>query len=264
MRYEFSQTAVSTEQTAQTVLQCLARLPQKRPLDDDAHDPLWGFSGDTVLYSGETDPARTLKEVAADGTGQPQVVLESKLSVRASSWSGDGRLLALAVRGPDLNDDIWVLARDSGSEPRPFLDSRFAERYPAFSPDGRWLAYASEESGRWEVYVRPYPGPGGRIQVSNEGGTEPLWSGDGRELFFRSSDTMMAVSVNREDGSVFGRPRALFADPHLRSSNISPDVHGYDVAPDGSRFLMVQQDDAGVVNHDLRVVVGWLDSLDLE
>ena len=232
--------------------------------DDDTHDPLWGFSGDTVLYSGGTDPARSLKEVAADGTGQPQVVLESKPSIRAASWSGDGRLLALAVRGPDLNDDIWVLDKDSDSEPSPFLDTRFAERYPAFSPDGRWIAYASEESGRWEVYVRPYPGPGGRIQVSNGGGTEPLWSGDGRELFFRSSDTMMAVSFKHDGGVIFGRPQPLFADPYLRSSNISPDVHGYDVMPDGSRFLLIQQDDQGVLNLDLRVVVGWLRSLDLD
>ncbi len=232
--------------------------------DEDTHDPLWGFSGDTVLYSGGSDPVRALKEVAADGTGQPKPVLETEKSIRASSWSGDGQLLALAVRGADLNDDIWVLDEASGSEPTPFLDTRFAERYPAFSPDGRWLAYASEESGRWEVYVRPYPGPGGRIQVSNGGGLEPLWSGDGRELFFRTSDTMMVVPVKVDHGLVFDRPKPLFADPYLRSSNISPDVHAYDVTPDGSRFLMIQQDDQGALNPDLRVVIGWLDSLELK
>ena len=232
--------------------------------DEDTHDPLWGFSGDTVLYSGGTDPSRTLKEAAADGTGKPQAVFESELSIRAASRSRDGRLLALGVRGADLNDDIWVLDKDSGSEPIPFLESRYAERYPSFSPDGRWLAYGSEESGRWEVYVRPYPGPGGRIQVSNGGGFEPLWSGNGRELFFRTSDTMMAVSVQEKDGLVFGRPETLFADPYLRSSNISPDVHGYDVMPDGSRFLMIEQDIRGALNPDLRVVIGWLESLELE
>ena len=232
--------------------------------DEDTHDPLWGLSGDTVLYSGGTDPARTLKVVAADGTGQPRPVLDLEQSIRAASWSGDGRLLALGVRSADLNDDIWVLDEDAGPEPKPFLDSRFSERYPAFSPDGQWIAYASEESGSWEVYVRPYPGPGGRVQISNGGGFEPLWSGNGRELFFRTSDTMMAVTVQRDDGLIFGRPEPLFEDPYLRSSNISPDVHGYDVMPDGSRFLMIQQDDQGVLNFDLRVVVGWLDSLDLD
>jgi hypothetical protein len=164
----------------------------------------------------------------------------------------------------NLNDDIWVLDADVGPEPKPFLHSRFAERYPAFSPDGRWLAYASDESGRWEVFVRPYPGTGGRIQVSTGGGLEPRWSGDGGELFFRAENRMMVVSVTDDGDLVFGRPQPLFEDHYLRPSKISADVHSYDVSADGSRFLMIQRDDQGAVNADLKVVLGWLDSLDLE
>jgi serine/threonine-protein kinase len=230
--------------------------------EDDAHDPLWHPTGDSVLYAGDIEPTRVLFQVLADGTGTPTPLAEAAISLRAASWSGDGRLLALGARGPTLNDDIWVLDPDVDPEPRPFLDSRFGERFPAFSPDGRWFAYTSDQSGRWEVYVRPYPGPGGRIQVSIEGGSEPLWSGDGRELFYRTSDQMMVVSVDDTDGLDFSRPRMVFTDPYLRPSQISADVHSYDVSPDGSRFLMIQRDSEGLLDADLHVVIGWLDTLD--
>ena len=232
--------------------------------DEDTHDPLWDPSGDTVLFSGGQDPMRPLERVTADGSGGPQTVIEGDRSFRAASWSADGRLLALGVRGEDLNNDIWVLDTASGSEPKPFLDSRFSERFPAFSPDGAWLAYSSDESGRWEVYVRPYPGPGGRIQVSNEGGVEPRWKGDGSELYFRGNDKMIAVSVTRNNGLSFGRPHPLFDDVFVGSSKISPDVHTYDVTPDGSRFVMIEYEDEGILNPDLRVAIGWRDSLKLD
>jgi serine/threonine-protein kinase len=157
-----------------------------------------------------------------------------------------------------------VLDTASDSEPKPFLDSRFSERFPAFSPDGAWLAYSSDESGRWEVYVRPYPGPGGRIQVSNEGGVEPRWKGDSSELYFRGNDKMIAVSVTRNNGLSFGRPHPLFDDVFVGSSKISPDVHTYDVTPDGSRFVMIEYEDEGILNPDLRVAIGWRDNLNLD
>jgi serine/threonine-protein kinase len=233
--------------------------------DEDTHDPLWHPSGEAVVYAGGLEPTRELHRIAADGTGSPELVAGGDVSLRAASWSGDGRLLALGARGTDLDDDIWVIDTVRGREPHAFLDSRFSERFPAFSPDGAWLAYASDESGRWEIYVRPYPGPGGRVQVSSDGGLEPLWSGDARELYYRTSSSMMAVPVGQDDGGLaFGRPQTLFDDPYMRPSKISPDVHSYDVAPDGSRFLMIQRNDQGAANPELRAVIGWLDSLNLD
>jgi Tol biopolymer transport system component len=229
--------------------------------EDDTHDPLWHQNGNAVLYAGDSEPKRVLYQVPADGTGSPTPITEADMSLRASSWSSDGARLALAAQDPSLNHDIWVLDTDIDPEARPFLDSRFAERYPVFSPDGQWLAYASDESGRWEVYVRPYPGPGGRLQVSIGGGSEPRWSGDGRELYYRTSTEMMAVSVSYENDLDFGRPRVLFSDTYLQPSQVSADVHSYDVSPDGSRFLMIQRSDEGVVDADLRVVTGWVDTL---
>ncbi len=232
--------------------------------DDDTHDPLWDVDGRSVIYAGDDDTSRILFRVPADGTGAPTLVADAPISLRAASWTGDGRRLALSAIGADRNYDIWVLDTDISPDPKPFLETRFLERYPAFSPDGRWIAYGSDESGHWEVYVRPYPGPGGKVQVSSGGGQEPLWSRDGRELFFRTETSMMAVPVREDVGLVFGRPEALFDDPYLRPSLISDDVHSYDVSRDGSSFLMVRPDDEGLGNADLRVVIGWFDSLGLE
>jgi len=123
------------------------------------------------------------------------------------------------------------------------MNSRFAERDPEFSPDGHWMAYVSDESGRHEVYVRPFPGPGGKKQISNEGGTEPLLSRNGKQLFYRWSPQGQVWTVDVQSGSGFAvtKPRLLFAKAGYASS---PVVNRYwDVSPDGQHFLMVKQED---------------------
>ena len=127
----------------------------------------------------------------------------------------------------------------------PFLNSRFSETYPEISPDGHWIAYASDESGRDEVYVQPFPGPGGKWQISNEGGAEPLWSRDGRELFYRQSwqqrESQVSV-VDVQTGPVFsaGKPRLLFAAQGY--VGMSP-IRTWDISPDGKRFLVVKMEE---------------------
>ena len=111
-----------------------------------------------------------------------------------NSWSPDGQLLAFVEINPTTGLDIWVL-RMGDRKAQPFLRTQFNESAPQFSPDGRWLVYTSNESGRTEVYVQPYPGPGGKWQISTEGGTEPVWNRNGRELFYRTGDKMMAVGA---------------------------------------------------------------------
>jgi eukaryotic-like serine/threonine-protein kinase len=128
---------------------------------------------------------------------------------------------------------------------RPFLETPFTEQWAEFSPDGRWLAYGSDESGRPEVYVRPYPGPGRRETVSTNGGTRPAWARGGRELFYtepHSDGTIAMMAVDVTPGPTFGagRPRKLFAGRY--SQTVS--VRSYDVTGDGNRFLMVQTDHA--------------------
>jgi eukaryotic-like serine/threonine-protein kinase len=119
----------------------------------------------------------------------------------------------------------------------PLLNSRFSELYPEFSPDGRWIAYTSNESKRSEVYVQPFPGPGPKHQVSTEGGTEPAWGRDGRQLFYRWQDQLWIVDGLTTGGFTAGKPRLLFEKSGYSSG--SP-VRSYDLSFDGKRFLMVK------------------------
>jgi Tol biopolymer transport system component len=169
------------------------------------------------------------------------------------SWSADGRHLAFAERKPGAQRDIWILPVDA--EPAPFVLTPFDEWSPAFSPKGEWLAYVSNESGRNEVYVQPYPGPGGKWLISTDGGTEPAWSHDGKELFYRRDGRMFAVSVESTPQFSASRPRLLFDGP-FETTDAS---RNYDVLPDG-RFLMVRGGIADVPQR-LYVALGWLDEL---
>ena len=142
-----------------------------------------------------------------------------------------------------------------------FTRTRAADGAPQLSPDGRWMAYASEESGRREIYVQAYPGPGGRWQISSDGGNEPLWSASGRELFYRSGDRMMAVDISTVREFLAGKPRKLFEGSYVRAAGGYVRAQ-YDVSPDGQRFLMlkaVEQITAPLTQ--IHVVLNWSDEL---
>ena len=128
---------------------------------------------------------------------------------------------------------------------------------PRFSPDARWLAYVSDESGGYEVYVRPYPGPGGKVQVSTGGGQHPLWSRDGKELFYRTGQKWMSAAVTLGPEFTAEKPRLLFERAHLMAG-----AAPYDVSPDGQRFLVLErtEPDIAPVTH-LNVVLNWFEEL---
>ena len=185
--------------------------------------------------------------------GTPKRVLERRFGQWADSWGGpDGRSL-IFDDGPGYSRDLWVLP--FGGEARPLVaDPKFNERGGAFSPDGTSFAFISNMSGRDEVYVDPFPGPGQRVQISSDGGLQPVWSRDGRELFYRQGDTLMAVPVQFRPfhaGAPQKRldmPRALYGlDPYRPE---------YDVAADG-RILTVRRD--GVP--EIHVVLNWAEEL---
>src|SRR5262249_23503679 len=136
-------------------------------------------------------------------------------------------------------------------KPQSFLDNSVSRGDLQFSPDGKWVAYESSEGGRSQIYVVPYPGPGGRSQVSTDGGTQPRWNKNGRELFFRSGAKMMAVAV--ETGATFRAGAA-----HVLFEKAAGD---YDVAPDGRRFLMLKPTPAAGDAGELHVIVNWFDDL---
>jgi hypothetical protein len=155
-------------------------------------------------------------------------------------------------QNPKTGSDISVLSLDSGRARRPFLFSPANEEAARFSPDDHWITYQSDESGRSEVYVTAYPGPSGRWQVSIDGGSSPVWSRDGRELFFRNRGKMMAAAVELQPKFHTGVPKPLFDSTSLGD---------YDVAPDGQRFVMIRTREEGATPRSISVVLGWFDDL---
>ncbi len=196
---------------------------------------------------------------SADGSTPPErLTSETILQVdHPTSFSPDGSLLLLNVlnftdtSSANTGWDIFVLPLTGERTRRPFLQTKFYEGDACFSPDGGWVAYESNESGREEVYVRPFPGPGGKWQISTEGGSEPHWSPSGRELFYRQEDKMMIVDVETKPTFRPGRPRTLFEGRFL----------DYDVAPDGTRFLMIKEDPAESGPTHLNVVLNWFEEV---
>ena len=141
---------------------------------------------------------------------------------------------------------------------QPFLRTRFYEGAAQFSPDGRWVVYTSDESSREEIYVEPYSSPGGKWRISTDGGKEPVWNPNGRELFYRSGNKMMAVDVATRPGFTAGRPTPLFAEDFVSSSTGFPN---YDVSRDG-RFLMVQPSaNETATPTQIIVVLNWFEEL---
>ena len=194
---------------------------------------------------------------AADGSGKAERLTTSENQQLPLSWTPDGQTLAYAELGPTTSWDAWVL-RLSDRKAQPFLRTSFYEAAPSFSPDGHWLAYVSDESGRFEIYVQPYPGPGGKYQISTEGGTEPVWNRNGRELFFRSGGKMMAVDITTQPGFSAGKARMLFEGPYLALATTIP---SYDVTPDGKRFLMLKASQETESTGQIHIVQNWFEEL---
>ena len=225
--------------------------------DDPSGGAFWTPDGSRVAY-GSGGARRQLAWRAADMSVPEETLLEHDTAVWPGRWSPDGRLPFAA--GPiDRERDLWALELEGGPKSIPFLRTPADERQPAFSPDGKWLVYVSDVSGRGEVYVQPYPGPGPVVQISTNGGQEPLWSRSGKELFYRSLAPRMVMRVAIEAGSELRakRPEALFEDHFVTSTTGS-----FDVAADG-RFLMVQPEpmEESEARDELHIVLNWFEEL---
>ena len=228
---------------------------------------IWTTDGTRVTFGLATGGNENIFWKPADGSGPAERLTTSDRLQMSGSWSPDGQTLAFVENRSETLNDIWLLPLQGDRRPRALLQSRFNEAYPDFSPDGHWLAYGSDESGRSEVYVQPYPGPGPRQQVSTDGGTAPAWSRDGRELFYTTTQTaggqatftrMMAVTVGLRPTFTAGAPRMLFQG----NFGASAGIRGYDVSPDGRRFLMVQQKERPPVSaSEMILVQNWLEEL---
>ena len=214
---------------------------------------VWSPDDRRLAYFSNDDSGTAIFVKQTTGTAPEEVLYRADSSFLPTDWSRDGRFLALmALVGRKTGWDVWTYSFED-KQLRPFLQEPYAETSAVFSPDGRWLAYASDESGRFEVYVQPFPGPGSKLQVTTAGGGQPRWRGDGRELFYREpSGRFMAVPVTVRGASLeAGTPQPLF---ELRA-NATPGTH-YDVTADGQRFVVsvpVQAEGAS----PLTLVLNW-------
>lgn len=216
-----------------------------------SQSPAWTADGTHIVYRGTRVGFRNLYWTAVDGSGNEERLTTSEELQGPTSASPD-RNIAFYEGGRD----IWVLPLDT-RVPVPFVQTPAFETAPRFSPDGRWLAYVSNDSGVNEVYVRPFPGPGGRLQISNGGGTEPVWSRDGNQLFFRDGNRMMSSRLSATSTLTAERATLLFEGSYMRSDTGGA---GYDVAADG-HFLMVQPVEPERAATSINVVIHWFEDL---
>jgi Tol biopolymer transport system component len=209
--------------------------------------PVWTPDGQRIAYSSQQKgEGFSLWWIRSDGAGNAQRLTQSKYTQYPHSWRPDGKILAFRQQNPDTGWDILTLSIEGdeksgwkAGEPKPFVNSAFAEEDPAFSPDGRWLAYMSNESGNSEVYVQPFPGPGGKWQISTGGGFLPIWSRNGKELFYRTTDSKIMVSTYIASGNSFHAEK-----PQLWSLgqfvSLGTGAYNFDMHPDGKRFAVLK------------------------
>ena len=220
--------------------------------------PLWTTDGERIVWRSGSG----LVWRAADGTGEVETLVpDGPTPLTPYAWSADGSTLVANTSSPTA--DILTVAMQGEHSVEPILVTEFGEFRPAVSSDGRWMAHSSNESGHTEIYVRPFPNVNdGRYLISTGGGNSPVWSPDGRELFYRNGDAMMVVSVSADPAFVAGTPEVLFRGAY------SGGVQGsagrvYDIAPDGERFLMIRQgtaEETGTLT-DIILVENWFEEL---
>ena len=236
----------------------LTRLTFGKP-GEIASTPVWAPDGKRVMYRLQAGDAYKIMWKPADGSGADELLLSVNDPIVPLTCSPDGQLLVF-YRNNQGHRDLWVLPLVGEHKPRPLIESPFDKVQAQVSPDGRWLAYASNESGHPEVYVQPFPGLGGKWQISTTGGAEPLWSRDGRQLFYRSGDKLMVVEIETKAGFAPGSPHLLFDQPYAHGGT-GGWVANYDVAPDGQHFVMLKEDDTQSSQLELRVVLNWAEEV---
>jgi len=202
--------------------------------------PDWSADGRRVVYTTLRGDNGVYWKPVGGGAAESLFTI-ARQTVFEAILTNDGKRIVYRLNG--IPGDLHYVHRDSSGQHHALLDSRFDERSPAISPDDRWLAYVSDETGRDEVYVRPFPEGAGRWLISAAGGTEPRWRRDGRELFYRNADTLFAVQVQTQSGFTLGERAALFAGNYLANARHP----AYDANPNGQRFIFVsgQSDDSG-------------------
>lgn len=220
------------------------------PADD--FGPVWSPDDRQIAFQSDRSGVHQLYLKNADGTGGDQLLLNSNIFDIAEDWSSDGRFILFSRLDPIKRFDLWILPLFGDRTPFLFVTTPFGECCGQFSPDGRWIAYSSNESGRGQIYIRPFPGPGQAMQISIDGGSAPRWRRDGKELFYVAPDgKLMAVKVQASTSLDASVPAALF-DAEMAEA---PDAQ-YAVNTDGQRFLVVKNLE-GKKPGSITIVLNW-------
>ncbi len=218
----------------------------------------WAPHGGRIAFSSNRNGPWNLYMTTVSASGDAERLTTSPYIQVLGSWFPDGRTLIYTEEHPETGDDLWLLPLDGDRVPEPFLRTPFNERNAHVSPDGRFVAYESNESGRYEVYIRAFEDSESKIQVSTAGGIEPRWRPDGTEIFYRWQSRFMAVDVSLRDGAlVLGRPVTLFEDDSIISGS-----HGksaYDVSSDG--FIAIDTTESEPLPTELELVLNWGEEL---
>lgn len=204
--------------------------------------PIWSPDAKQIAFGSRRNGKWGIYIKPVDGSAKEELITESDLPKMPMSWSPDGKLLVYWTNSPTTRGDIWMVPLSGEHKPAPLLQTQFDESDPQISPDGKWLAYLSTESGRDEIYIKPFPEGPGKWQISTDGGTAPRWRADSKELFFAAAPNLLAVDIHVMGASIQpGVPHIPFSIP----SNPAPGLndyqfHWYAASPDGQRFLIPQ------------------------
>jgi Tol biopolymer transport system component len=229
----------------------LTRLTHENGEDES---PVWTPDGKRVTYSSTRGTARLTFWRNADGSGPEEQLFSGTRHQHLNGWTPDGQILLTEESDTTVRDvgDLFE-AKIGEKTTRAYLETPFFKRGTRLSPDGHWLAYATSESGHDEIYVLPFGGSGQRLQISADGGAEPVWARNGRELFYRNGDKLMAVDVQTGTSFRASSPHMLFEGQYAHLIWGEAD---YDVSPDGQRFLMIKGEAQGPLT-ELHLITNW-------
>jgi serine/threonine-protein kinase len=235
--------------------------------DGVSHWPVWSSDGTQLVYRSGPMGAFKMWQISADRSRPASPLPGTGVSQSAESWSPDGLELVYTAITPEAGSHLMVESLQGDHQSHPFADIKASAGSAKFSPDGRWLAYCSNETKKPQVYVQAFPGPGPKIQVSSDGGTDPVWNRTGGELYFRNGEKMMAVAVSTIPTFTAGHPQILWEGRYSHGMSTSCGPPGatssnYDVTADSRRFLMIK-DDAPytAVSKQVIVVLSWADTV---